>query len=217
MIKFFVKKNTAVFSFSVLVVIAGLMAYFSLPRESIPEIKQPYIFVTTIYAGVGAKDIENLVTRVIEEEIDGIEGLDEIQSSSQQSLSFIFVKFTSDVDQETALRKVRERVDIAKSELPDDADEPVVKELSSSNWPILITVLSHPKGLAVIDDDAEKVKEILKRVKGVLDVKIAGNLEKELAIELDPKKMEYYGFSINDVTQAIQAENMSIPGGVRQM
>ena len=214
MIKFFVKKNTAVFSFSVLVVIAGLMAYFSLPRESIPEIKQPYIFVTTIYAGVGAKDIENIVTRVIEEEIDGIEGLDEIQSSSQQSLSFIFVKFTSDIDQETALRKVRERVDIAKSELPDDADEPVVKELSSSNWPILITVLSHPKGLAVIDDDAEKVKETLKRVKGVLDVKIAGNLEKELAIELDPKKMEYYGFSINDVTQAIQAENMSIPGGV---
>ena len=61
MIKFFVKKNTAVFSFSVLVVIAGLMAYFSLPRESIPEIKQPYIFVTTIYAGVGAKDIENIV------------------------------------------------------------------------------------------------------------------------------------------------------------
>lgn len=214
MIKFFVKKNTAVFSFSVLVVIAGLMAYFSLPRESIPEIKQPYIFVTTIYAGVGAKDIENLVTRVIEEEIDGIEGLDEIQSSSQQSLSFIFVKFTSDVDQETALRKVRERVDIAKSELPDDADEPVTKELSSSNWPILITVLSHPKGLAVIDDAAEKVKESLKRVRGVLDVKIAGNLEKELAIELDPKKMEYYSFSINDVTQAIQAENMSIPGGV---
>lgn len=214
MVKFFVNKRSMVFCFAVLVVIAGIMAYISLPRESIPEFKQPYIFVTTTYIGVSAKDIENLVTRVIEEEIEGLEGLDELTSSSQQNLSFIMVQFTSDVTQETALRRVRERVDRAKSELPDECDEPVVQELSSSNWPILITVLSHPKGLAVIDDAAEKMEEALKRVKGVLDVKIAGNLEKELAIELDPQKMEYYGFSIDDVIRAVQAENRSIPGGL---
>ena len=214
MVKFFVNRRSAVFCFAVLVVIAGIMAYISLPRESIPEIKQPWIFVTTTYVGVSARDIENLVTRVIEEEIEGLEGLDEITSSSQQSLSFIFAKFTSDVDQETALRRVKERVDIAKTALPDECDEPIVQELSTSNWPILITVLSHPKGLAVIDEAANKMEEALKRVKGVLDVNIAGNLEKELAIELDPQKMEYYGFSINDVISAVQAENKSIPGGI---
>lgn len=214
MIKFFVSKRSVVFCFTVLVVIAGILAYISLPRESVPEFKQPYIFVTTTYVGVSAKDIENLVTRVIEEEIDGLEGLDEITSSSQQNLSFIFAKFTSDVDQETALRRVRERVDLAKPELPDECDDPVVQELSSSNWPILITVLSHPKGLTVIDNTAEKVEEILKRIPGILDVNVAGNLEKELAIEIDPRKMEYYGFSIDDVIWAVQAENRSIPGGV---
>jgi len=83
MVKFFVNKRSVVFCFAVLIVIVGIMAYISLPRESIPEFKQPYIFVTTTYIGVSAKDIENLVTRVIEEEIEGLEGLDEITSSSQ--------------------------------------------------------------------------------------------------------------------------------------
>lgn len=162
MIKFFVNKRSVVFCFTALVVIVGILAYISLPRESVPEFKQPYIFVTTTYIGVSARDIENLVTRIIEEEIDGLEGLDEITSSSQQNLSFIFAKFTSDVDQETALRRVRERVDLAKPELPDECDDPLVQELSSSNWPILITVLSHPKGLAVIDNAAEKVESTLR-------------------------------------------------------
>ncbi len=213
MIGFFVRKHSAVFCFSALILIAGLMAYFSLPRESVPEIKQPYIFITTTYPGVGAKDVENLVTRVLEEEIDGLEGLHEITSASKQSISFIFVEFTSDVSQETALRRVRERVDIGKSQLPDEADEPVVQEFSSSNWPVFITVLSHPKGLTVIDNAAEKVEEALKRVQGVLDVNVAGKLKKEVAIELDPKKLEHFEFSIDDVIWAIQGENVSIPGG----
>ncbi len=214
MIKLFVNKRSVVFCFTVLIIIVGIIAYVTLPRESVPEFKQPYIFVTTTYIGVSAKDIENLVTRVIEEEIDGLEGLDEITSSSQQSLSFIFAKFTSDVDQETALRRVRERVDLAKPNLPDESDDPVVQELSSSNWPILISVLSHAKGLGVIQNAADRVEETLKRIPGVLDVNVAGNLEKELAIELDPRKMEYYGFTIDDVIWAVQSENRSIPGGV---
>lgn len=213
MVGFFVRKHSAVFCFSGMVIIAGLLAYFTLPRESVPEIKQPYIFITTTYAGVSAKDIENLVTRIIEEEIDGLEGLHELTSSSKQSISFIFAEFTSDVTQEVALRRIRERVDIAKSNLPDDADEPVVQEFSSSNWPVFITVLSHPKGLAVIDKAAENVEDVLKRVKGVLDVNVAGKLEKEVSIELDPKKLEHFEFSIDQVIGSIQSENITIPGG----
>jgi len=213
MIEFLVRKNAAVFSFAVLIVVLGAISYATLPRESVPEIKQPYIFVTTLYPGVSASDIENLVTRVIETEVDGLEGIEQLSSSSMQSLSFIFVKFSSDVTVDAALRRVRERVDVAKGELPDDAEEPTVTELSSSNWPIFTVVLSHPEGLHVIDGAAEKVQDELKRVKGVLDVDIYGKLDKEVSIEVDPVKLEHYGLTLDVVIGAISQENMNIPGG----
>ncbi|MFW6254528.1 MAG: efflux RND transporter permease subunit, partial [Chitinivibrionales bacterium] len=214
MIDFFIRKHAAVFSFVLLIVIVGVMAYMQLPRESSPEIKQPYIFVTTLYPGVSAADIENLVTRPVEEEIEGLEGIRNLTSTSQQSLSFIMVEFTSDIDVETALRRVNERVDIAKTELPDDAEEPGVQELSSSSWPILVIALSHPDGLEVIDKTADRLEEELSRIRGVLDIEVAGNLDREVAIELDPVRLERYNFSINDVTNAINSEHVTIPGGV---
>jgi len=214
MIQFLIKKRAAVFSLTFLIIVIGIISYLSLPRESVPEIKQPYVFVTTLYPGVSAKDIENLVTRVIEDEIDGLEGIETLSSSSQQSLSFIFVKFSSDISVEEALRKVRERVDVAKAELPDDAEEPTVTELSSSNWPIYITVMSHPDGLHVIDKDVDRVQEELKRIKGVLDVTVDGKLEKEVSIEIDPLKLEHYDMTMNTIIGAISTENVNIPGGV---
>ncbi len=213
MIRLLVNKASVVFSAAVLVVIMGVISYIQLPRESAPEIKQPYIFVTTLYPGVAAGDVENLVTRVIEDEIDGVEGLIELTSSSQQSLSFIFTKFASNVSVETALRKIQERVDRAKTRLPDDAEDPAVQELSTSSFPILYVSLSHPDGLTPIDKAAEDLQKELRRVKGVLDVDIAGNLEKEVAVELDPAKLDHYGLSINDVSMAIQFANIAIPGG----
>ena len=203
MIQFLVKKSAAVFTFSILIIIAGIISYIRLPRESSPEIKQPYIFVTTVYPGVSAKDIESLITRVIEEEIDGVEGLLEISSSSQQSLSFIFTKFASNVTVESALRKIQERVNRAKSLLPSEVDEPSVQELSTSNFPILTISMSHPDGLEVIDQTASDLQDELRRVKGVLDVQVAGNLQKEVSIELDPVKLDHYGLSIDDVSMAV--------------
>src|SRR5512133_1475574 len=138
MIRFLVNKASVVFTFSFLIVLSGIISYIRLPRESAPEIKQPYIFITTTYLGVSARDMENLVTRVIEDEINGIDGLIEITSSSQQGLSFIFTKFASDISVETALRRIQQRVDRARPELPEDAEEPSVQELSSSSFPILI-------------------------------------------------------------------------------
>ncbi|NLE01482.1 MAG: efflux RND transporter permease subunit, partial [Fibrobacter sp.] len=114
MIRFLVDKAAMVFTFSVLIVVAGIMSYMSLPRESAPEIKQPYVFVSTVYPGVSAKDMENLVTRVLEDEINGVDGLLEISSSSQQGLSFIYTEFASDISVETALRRVQQRVDRAR-------------------------------------------------------------------------------------------------------
>ncbi len=214
MIRFLVNKGAAVFTFSVLIIIAGVLSYIKLPRESSPEIKQPYVFVTTVYPGVGAKEVESLVTKVIEDEIDGLEGLLEVSSSSQQSLSFIFTKFSSDVSVENALRKIQERVDRATPRLPADAESPSVQELSTSSFPIFIFALSNPNGLEVIDQSAKDLQDELRRIPGVLDVEIAGNLEKEVSIELDPVKLDHYGLSLSDVSMAVQFANISIPGGI---
>jgi len=115
---------------------------------------------------------------------------------------------------ETALRRVKERVDSAKVDLPKDAEAPDVRELSSSDWPIFIVTLSNPDGIASIDRPAKDLQEKLKRLNGVLDVSIAGNLKREVAIQLDPLKLQHYGLSINDVSDAVQGENAAIPGGL---
>jgi multidrug efflux pump len=203
----------AVFAFSLLIVIMGVIAYIQLPRESMPEIKQPYIFVNTTYIGASPQDIERLVTQPLEDELDGMDGLDEITSESRQNISFIFVQFTSNVSVEDALRRVKDRVDFARPNLPDGADDPQVREFSVSNWPIFQVVLSHPDGVEVIDEAGLSLQEDLERLSGVLEVDIAGNPLKEMAIELDPVRLRTYGFSIDDVTNAVRSEHVSIPGG----
>ncbi len=216
MIKLFIQKYMAVFIFSLLIVVMGVISYAQLPRESTPEIKQPYIFITTTYVGASAQDVESLITEPLEQELDGLDGLDELTSESRQNFSFIFAEFTSDVTVETALRRVRDRVDLVRPQLPGDADDPFVREFSSSDWPIYSVVITHPDGVRRIEDAADLLRDELKRVPGVLDVDIAGQVTKELAIELDPARLQLYGFAIDDVVTAVQSEHASIPGGELQ-
>lgn len=213
MIRFFIEKSMAVFALVVLILVLGVIAYLTLPRESTPEIKQPYIFITTTYVGVSAADIETLITRKIENELDGMDGLKELTSESRQNISFIFAEFTSDVSVEEALRRTKDRVDTATAQLPADADRPNVREFSISDWPMFVVVLSHEDGVEVIDHAARMMRDELRRVNGVLDIEVAGNPQRELAVELDPFRMETYGLSINDVTGAIRREHVSIPAG----
>ncbi len=214
MIRLFIDKHMAVFGLAALIVIVGAVAYVSLPRESAPEISQPYIFVTTSYIGVSAADIESLVTERIEQEIDGLDGLVTLSSESRQNLSFIFAEFSSDVSVETALQRVKDRVDLARPQLPTDADEPLVREFSVSDWPFYVLVLSHPDGVGVIEESANALSDAIERLPGVLEVDMTGQPSREVAIELDSYRMASYGFSIDDVIATVQQEHVSIPGGV---
>jgi multidrug efflux pump subunit AcrB len=179
-IRLFIEKHNAVFAFSVLIVIMGVLAYTQLPRESTPEIQEPYIFVTTSYIGASAGDVEALVTEPIEKELDGMAGLDELTSESRQNFSSIFASFTSDVDVETALRRVKDRVDLAKAKLPDGADEPFVKELSVSDWPFFVVSLSHPSGVEGIEAAAERLNEKIERLPGLSRSMYPGTCRKRL-------------------------------------
>ncbi|OQX29952.1 MAG: hypothetical protein B0D92_01015 [Spirochaeta sp. LUC14_002_19_P3] len=214
MIKLFINKHMAVFSLSVMIVILGVIAYIRLPRETQPDVKIPYIIVTTTYTGVSAGDIESLITDPIESELEGMNGLNELTSESRQNISVITAEFSADVETEEALRRTKDRVDIAAAELPADAGEPNVREVNVSDWPIFSVVLSHPDGVEAITTAAEELRDDLNQLIGVQEVTITGNAEKELAIELDPYQMSLYSLSVDDVKNAVNQEHVTIPGGI---
>lgn len=213
MIDAIVKKYPAVFIFTILIIIVGLSSYSQLPRENFPEIRRPVIFITTIYPGVSAADIETLVTREIESEIDGVQGLDELTSVSSQGMSSVTVEFTGDTDVETALRRVKERVDIAKTRLPEETKEPIVRELNFSDMPILIMAVTNPSGIEILEKSVDDLEDELKKIPGIQEVLVSGKLEKEVSVELEPGLLKHYGLSLNDISGAISGENISIPGG----
>lgn len=194
-------------------VVLGLTSYFSLPRESAPEIRRPLIFITTIYPGVSPKDMESLITEPIEYELDGLKGLEKLTSTSYQGMSQIVAEFNGDIDVELALRRSKERVDLAKPKLPSDAEDPIVKELNFSDQPFMIATVSHPEGLHKIESYVDYLEEEIEKIHGIQDVVVSGNLDKELEIAVDPERLRHYGFSVEDIKKALGAEHRSIPGG----
>lgn len=215
MIKYLVNKFVPVLCFAFLIVFMGWNSYSTIPREAQPEIKQAIIQISTTYAGVAAKDIESLITTKIENEVDGLDGLQKIISSSYQSYSYVELEFSDDYTVDQALRMVKDRVDTVKSELPEDSDEPVIKEFTMADWaPVYTMVLSHPKGVAVLDSFAKELQEKLNAVKGVLDTEMYGDQSWEIGIDLDPVKLEHYGFTIEDAQYAVMGEHTTIPGGI---
>ena len=211
--KFAVKNPVTVLVLAALMLFAGLMAYVSLPRESFPEIKIPLIYVNTVYPGASPQDIEKLVTEKIEDKLDGVDGVKKITSQSRESVSAIQVEFNTNVDVETALRRVKDKVDMAKGDLPNDVDEPIVQELNFSNIPVFIISLTSDYDMERLEQVAEDLKERIALVPGVLETKVTGKQDKEIAIDIDPAKLSAYSISLNDVSMAISAQHRNIPGG----
>ena len=174
-----VKNRTSVIVLVIILIVFGLFAYISLPREAAPDVTIPYIFVTTRYPGVAPVDIEQSITVPIENKLKGLEGIKNISSSSLEGLSSITIEFTAGTDIDEVLPKTKDKVDMAKSELPSDLeDDPVVMELSSSEWPILVLSLSGEVGLVRLKEIAEELEEAFESIPGVLDVELTGGLER---------------------------------------
>ena len=119
-----VNHSTSVLILFFIITLAGVLAYRSIPKESFPEIEIPMIAVNTIYPGVSPKDIESLVTRVMEQELNTVPDLEELTSTSVEGYSSVVAEFSTSVDMDEALQRVREKVDLAKPDLPADAEEP---------------------------------------------------------------------------------------------
>ena len=208
------KRQVTVLALLVLIVVAGLYAYATLPRESFPDITIPYVFVTTSYEGVAPQDMEELVTIPIERKLKGISDVEEIRSTSAEGISTVAVKFLPDIDLDDALQKVRDKVDQAKPDLPDDLpDEPVIQEVNFSDLPVIRVVLSGPFSLRRLQTFAEEFEDRFESISGVLDASLTGGLEREIHVEFDLDRVRAYNVPFSSLINAVRQSNVNMPGG----
>jgi multidrug efflux pump subunit AcrB len=208
-----VKNRTTVAVLGLIIVILGVSSYVSLPREAFPDIPIPFILISTFYEGVSPEDIETSVTMKIEKELTGIRGVKEVVSSSAEGMSMISVEFTPDVPTEVALQRVRDRVDLAKAELPQEAEEPVIKEINIAEMPIMYVSISGDVSPVQLKAIADELQDQLETVPGVLKVDVVGALEPEIRLEFDPGRLALYNLTIPEVLRLIPSENVNISAG----
>ncbi len=211
----FIIKRWLIFSLLVIVlpVVAGTFAYKSLPKEGEPEISAPIALVITLYPGASPAEIESLVTTPIEEALSDLKDVDEMRSDSAEGVSVIIIDFEAEADLERSLQKVREKVTDARKDLPEDAEDPEVNEVSFSDIPIMIASVTGDIDPVKLRKLAEDVAKEIEMMPEVLEADVAGGLVREIQIYLEPERLNQYHLTLLDVYSAVKRSDINIPGG----
>lgn len=198
----------------VAVAILGLFSLSTLPIDLYPDVENNTIMVMTTYQGASAQDIEQNVTRPLENALNAVNDLKHITSKSRENISVITLEFEYGKDIDVLTNDVRDKLDMVKSSLPDNAETPIIFKFSSDMVPIVMLSVkaseSMPGLYKIVDDD---VANPLARISGVGSVSISGAPKREIHIYVDPKRLEAYNLSIETISSIITAENRNIPGG----
>lgn len=213
-----IKLRSAVYVFVLVLALAGVVSYRNIPREGAPDITIPYIFVTSIYDGTSPMDMEKLVTIPLEKKISEIGGVKEVRSSSAESVSQIAVEFIAGQDIDLAKQMVKDKVDLARPDLPPDLDQPVVQELNfSTDIPVFTVALSGLESSDRLRSLADDIKERLEMLPGVRDADIFGVLEREIRVEVDLNRMVIYDIPLGMLLQRLADENVTLSAGNIEM
>ena len=194
--------------------IFGIFSLAKLPIDFFPRIETTNVMVITSYAGASALDIEENVTRPLENSLNSVEDLKHLTSKSKENISIITLEFEYGTDIDVATANIRDKLDIATNILPDDVNKPIIFKFSTEEMPIMLMAIKANEswsGLYKIID--ERVTTPLARVKGVGTVSVSGIPERQIQIYCDPYKLEAYGMTIEQIAQIVAAENTSVPGG----
>ena len=209
------RNRISVYLLLILIAFGGLGVYITLPKELFPEVSFPQVYVSTVYPGNSPKEMESLIARPLEKEIKSVDGLKKITSINKQDYSAVIAEFNTDVNIEDALQDVKDAVDKAKKDLPDDLkQDPQVIEVNASEFPIMNINLSGDYSVDELKKMAEKLQDELEEgVKELDKVELRGALDREIAIEVDLHKMEINQISFRNIQMAIANENVNISGG----
>jgi multidrug efflux pump len=211
-----VDNRTAIYIISILISLYGLYKFNTMPKEQFPDIVVPTISVSTVYVGNSPKDIENLVTRPIEKQLKGISGakVKKITSTSQTDFSLIVIEFDTDVKTEIAKVKVKDAIDKAKSDLPNDlTSQPNAQEFAFSEMPIMFVNISGDYDGIKLKQYADKMQDKFEELPEITRAEIVGAPEREIQVNVDPYKMQAARISFMDIENAISRENRDITGG----
>jgi multidrug efflux pump len=212
-----VDNRTAIYIIAILITLYGLMKFNTLPKEQFPDIVVPTISVTTMYVGNSPKDIENLVTRPIEKQLKGISGakVNKITSTSQTDFSLIIIEFDTDVKTELAKLKVKDAIDKAQTDLPNDlTSQPNAQEFAFSEMPIMFVNVSGDYDGIKLKQFADKLQDKFEELSEISRAEIVGAPEREIQVNVDPYKMQAARVSFMDIENAISRENHDITGGL---
>ncbi len=195
-------------------VVLGLISLSRLELKLEPDIDFPFATVTTELRGASPETVEREVTELIEEQVNAIEGVKEISSTSEQGLSQIHVEFRLGYDIDTKVQELRDKVALARPELPLDIEDPIVQKFDLTAIEFMTIVLGGPVGQRELTDFAEhEVKDRLERIPGVGGVRLKGGREREVRIWLDPLRLAGYGLAIEDVADTLRRENAELASG----
>ncbi len=196
------------------ILVLGVFSYVQLPVDQYPKMDPPYITVMATYPGANASDIEENVTKILEDQLNSVDDLKELTSTSYDNLAVVALEFEWEANLDEASNDVRDAVDKAMQNLPDDIDRPTIMRFNTSMMPILIYAVtakeSYP-GLDKILDD--KLVTRLNRVDGVASVTLAGAPERVVYVEVDPNQMDAYNLTLEQIGNTILAENKDVPSG----
>jgi multidrug efflux pump len=209
-----IDNKVSIYIATIIICLAGIYTYNSLPKENFPEVVFPQIYVATVYPGAAPTDVENLISKEIEKEVKSISGVKKIRSNSVQDFSNVIVEFETDVSIDKAKQEVQDAVDRAKQDLPSDLeDDPQVIEIDISELPIMNVNLSGDYDLQTLKKYAEQMQDAIEAVREIRRVDIVGALDREIQINVDMYKAALAGVSLDDVESAIRYENLIVSGG----
>ena len=214
MYSFFIRRPVTTFMFMLSFVILGIYAYRNIPVDRFPDVDFPVVTVTTVYDGANPYVVDTVVTRVIEEELASISGVDTIVSRSYAEISRISVVFDLDKDIDVGAQEVRDAVLRAYRRMPEGVDTPVVRKLNTSLAPIMAVLVHGDVDYDTVAFFADKVvKREFERVKGVAEVHLGGFRDRVMWIRVDPKKMKERGITVTDVISAFRNNHVESPAG----
>ncbi len=202
----------------VAVIVLGLFSLTRLPIDQMPEMDPPYVTVMTTYAGANASDIETNITKLVENSLNSVDGLKNITSNSRDNISVVTLEFEWGADIDEALNDIRSYVDLLFDNLPDGVSRPMILKLNSSAMPIMVYGFTAKESYSGLDRILEdNVVNELNRIDGIGNITVSGAPERYVYIDLDPKQLDAYGISLEQVGQAISANNLDLASGTVKM
>lgn len=193
-----------------LIMLVGFSTLLSIPKESSPDVTVPFVYVSVVHDGISAEDADTLIFKPLEKELRSIDGLKEMVSTATTSHLSIMLEFYTDIDIDKALLDVRQKVDDAKAELPDDSKEPRVKEINVALFPVLLVTLSGDIEESVLYAVADDLQDRIEALPGVLEADIKGKREEIAEIIVDPTNMDSYGISFADLVNLLGNNNQLV-------